>query len=83
MCGLLFALWVGRHNNGPINERTGEVRGGNVNSRVVKLQPLSKELQDGAPAEGMGENQGAKTGLNNGAKVCSQQHESRALPDIY
>ena len=26
-------------------ERTGEVRGGNVNTRVVKLQPLNKDSQ--------------------------------------
>jgi hypothetical protein len=45
MCGPLFALWAGRHNNGPIKERTGEVRGGNVNTRVVKLQSLNKDSQ--------------------------------------
>jgi hypothetical protein len=43
MCVPLFAIWAGRHNNGPIEERHGEVRGGNVNTRVVKLQPLNKD----------------------------------------
>ena len=58
-----------------------------MNSRVVKLQPLSKESQDGQNeetlAEGMGESQEAKTGLNKGAKVFSQQQEGRALANRY
>ena len=37
MCGVLFTWWAGRHNNGAIVERP---RGGNVNTRVVKLQPI-------------------------------------------
>jgi hypothetical protein len=47
MCGILFALWVGRHNNGPIGERTNVgVRGSAVNTRVVKLAPLNKDQVD-------------------------------------
>ena len=46
MCVPLFAFWAGRHNNVSINERT-DVRGGNtLNSRVVRLQPLSKPSLD-------------------------------------
>ena len=50
MCGPIFALWMGRHNNGPIEERTNVgVRGSAVNTRVVKLLPLSKK--DDKPPE--------------------------------
>lgn len=37
MCAPLWTLWAGRKHNGPILERP---RGGNVNTRVVKLVPL-------------------------------------------
>ena len=57
MCAPLFAIWVGRHNNGPIKERPGEVRGGNVNTRVVKLQPLNKDSKK--------ENDGGEVGREN------------------
>jgi hypothetical protein len=40
MCLPLFAFWVGRKNNGPIVERP---RGGNINTRVVKLQHVRKD----------------------------------------
>lgn len=42
MCGILFALWVGRHNNKAIEERPG-VRGQAINTRVVKLVPVTAE----------------------------------------
>jgi hypothetical protein len=53
MCAPFFAFWVGRHNNGPINEHSG-IRGGNVNTRVVKLQPLKKDIPNGGN-EGLGQ----------------------------
>jgi len=40
MCVPIFTLWIGRKNNGSIFERP---RGGNVNTRVVKLQPLKED----------------------------------------
>ena len=43
MCGPIFTLWAGRHNNGPIEERRDVVRGSAVNTRVVKLLPLKKD----------------------------------------
>ncbi len=46
MCGILFTWWAGRHNNGPVGERTNVgVRGSAVNTRVVKLLPLNKEQE--------------------------------------
>jgi len=72
MCGPLFAIWAGRHNNGPINERPAEIRGENVNTRVVKLQPLNKEAQNGTNggdgSKGVQKNGGVGEGLNSGAK---------------
>jgi hypothetical protein len=62
MCVPLFAIWAGRHHNGPITERPGEVRGGNVNTRVVKLQPLNKDSQNGANEEVGSEGLGKKGG---------------------
>jgi hypothetical protein len=46
MCGPLFAVWAGRHNNGPINERPSDLRGGNVNTRMVKLQQVKNKQGD-------------------------------------
>jgi hypothetical protein len=43
MCGLIFTLWVGRRNNGLIEEP----RGSAVNTRVVKLLPLKKDEDAG------------------------------------
>jgi hypothetical protein len=47
MCGIVVTLLLGRHNNGPVEERTNVgVRGSAVNTRVVKLLPLSKDQGD-------------------------------------
>jgi hypothetical protein len=47
MCGLIFTLWVGRHNNGSIEDGRDLVRGSAVNTRVVKLLPLKKDEDAG------------------------------------
>jgi hypothetical protein len=52
MCGLIFAFWLGRHNNRPIEERTDVVRESNVNTRVVKLSPLNKKEDTSAVNDG-------------------------------
>lgn len=52
MCAPLFALWVGRNKNGPIEERTSVVKGSNVNTRVVKLLPLNKKEDPGVQNRG-------------------------------
>jgi hypothetical protein len=57
MCGRLFAFWTGRNNNGPISERT-DVRKGNVNTRVVKLQPVDRDTANGEE-EGRGHEMGS------------------------
>jgi len=51
MCLPIFTSWAGRHNNGAIVEGP---RGGNVNTRVVKLQPLNErgEGNNGSVKEG-------------------------------
>ena len=43
MCAPIWALWAGRNNNLPIEERTNVVRGSAVNTRVVKLAPLNRD----------------------------------------
>ena len=43
MCAPIWSIWAGRNNNLPIEERTNVVRGGNVNTRVVKLAQLNKD----------------------------------------
>jgi hypothetical protein len=60
MCGPLFAFWAGRHNNGPIKERPREVRGGNVNTRVVKLHPLNRDSHNEGAGKVVGENGGMR-----------------------
>lgn len=73
MCAPLFAIWAGRHNNGPIEERS-DVRGGNVNTRVVKLQPLDKNGQNGASGEVRSEGLGKDEGVSAGLKVPERGH---------
>lgn len=70
MCGPIFAFWAGRHNNGAIVEGP---RGGNVNTRVVKLQPLNErrgEENNGSVKEGNGDiavkGNGPETGRTEG-----------------
>jgi hypothetical protein len=46
MCGPLFAWFVGRHNNKAFVDGP---RGSNVNTRVVKLNPLSKQKEGTKP----------------------------------
>ena len=55
MCGPIVAFWLGRNNNGPIEGGRNVVRGGrdgNVNTRVVKLLPVTKN--NDAPAKSSG-----------------------------
>ena len=73
MCGPLFALWAGRHNNGPITERTSEVRGGNVNTRIVKLQSLDKDIQS-PEIKHEGEETPSRGEINNGPKISEQRY---------
>jgi len=48
MCAPIWTLWAGRKSNGPIVEGP---RGGNVNTRVVKLQPLKAPRTNGDDRE--------------------------------
>ncbi|PMD16176.1 hypothetical protein NA56DRAFT_323155 [Hyaloscypha hepaticicola] len=43
MCAPIWTIWMSRNNNRPIEERTDVVRGSAINTRVVKLAPLSKD----------------------------------------
>lgn len=49
MCGVLITWWIGRKNNGPLGA-DGKVRGGNVNTRIVRLNPIDSTL-DGKAAK--------------------------------
>jgi bacteriorhodopsin len=46
MCGVILTWWMGRKNNGRIENDTG-VRGQAINTRVVKLQPVTS-TKDGS-----------------------------------
>lgn len=53
MCGIILSMWIGRHNNGPI------VQGPAVNTRVVKLQPVTvtpQERKEGGTSAGKDQN---------------------------
>ena len=56
-------------------ERTGEVRGGNVNTRVVKLQPLNKDLLD-SQKEDSGD-VGRKEDVHAGAELKEERRDQR------
>jgi len=51
MCGVLFTLWVGRKNNGAIEQSSNSnVRGSAINTRVVKLAPVkAKDTENPKP----------------------------------
>lgn len=42
MCGVLFTWWAGRKNNGAFGS-DNQVRGGNVNTRIVRLNPIDSK----------------------------------------
>jgi len=67
MCGILCTWWLGRQNNGPIEERTNVgVRGSAVNTRLVKLLPLNEDKLVTGIGSGKEENRGAHVEANGG-----------------
>lgn len=74
MCGILITWCIGRNNNGPIGPNN-QVRGANVNTRVVKLLPVDKK--DDKKAEEERERQGGKEP----EPVVDREQEVRSLDD--
>ncbi|RFU32446.1 hypothetical protein B7463_g3887, partial [Scytalidium lignicola] len=73
MCGVLVTWWVGRHNNGPIDETSNSnLRGSAVNTRVVKLEPLRTnpdELGERGGREASGDDKNGTDQTTNAGKA--------------
>jgi hypothetical protein len=75
MCGPLFAWYVGRHNNKAFVDGP---RGSNVNTRVVKLNPLSKQ-KEGTKPRVEGEEDDEDVEVNGRTEVMGEGIESSQL----
>jgi hypothetical protein len=77
MCGIIATWWLGRHNNGPIEERTNVgVRGSATNTRVVKLLPLKKDKGSVNDSERSG-NQGSDLDVKGELRALPTQNDER------
>lgn len=73
MCGVLITWCIGRNNNGPIGSEN-QVRGGNVNTRVVKLLPVDVKKNGKT-------NEEQQKGLAKDERVVAPEQEVNSLGD--